>query len=68
MKYDITKPVSPKMPKLGKGLISHFCVEFSGNKGQLGLLAEAICRDTPCERLFLMLFLYARLVRLSSTP
>lgn len=93
MKYDITKPVPPKMPTLGKGLevvklllsqttksmhealapmvfaplgahccgcefmypsgvwmepcglISHLCAEFSGNKGQLGLLAEAICRD-----------------------
>ena len=27
------------------GLIAHLCAEFSGNKGQLGLLAEAICRD-----------------------
>ena len=93
MKYDITKPVRPKMPKLGKGLesvnlllsqvsklmheplaplvfpslgahvngcefmypsgiwmepcglIAHLCAEFSGNKGQIGLLAEAICRD-----------------------
>ena len=93
MKYDITKPVRPKMPRLGKGLevlnlilsqaskpmreplapmvfaslgshangcefmypsgvwmepcglMAHLCAEFSGNKGQLGLLAEAICRD-----------------------
>ena len=93
MKYDITKPVRPKMPKLGKGLeaisllqsqasktmyeplapmyfpslgahvagcefmypsgewkepcglIGHICADFSGNKGQVGLLAEAICRD-----------------------
>ena len=93
MKYDITKPVRPKMPKLGRGLesvnlllsqvsksmheplaptvfpslgahvngcefmypsgvwmepcglIAHICAEFSGNKGQLGLLAEANCRD-----------------------
>ena len=93
MKYDITKPVRPMMPKPGKGLeivkllqsqvsksmhdplapmvfaslgahvsgcefmypsgawmepcglIAHICAEFSGNKGQLGLLAEAICRD-----------------------
>ena len=93
MRYDITKPVRPKMPKPGKGLeivkllqsqvsktmheplaptyfpslgahingcefmypsgvwmepcglIAHLCAEFSGNKGQLGLLAEAICRD-----------------------
>ncbi len=27
------------------GLIAHICAEFSGNKGQLGLLSEAICRD-----------------------
>ena len=93
MKYDITKPWRPKMPKLGKGLeivklllsqvskdmyeplapmpfpslgahvsdcefmypsgawmepcglMAHICAEFSGNKGQVGLLAEAICRD-----------------------
>ena len=93
MKYDITKHVRPKRPRLGKGLepivlfesqvsktmrepldpmffpplgahvngcefmypsgvwmepcglIGHLCAEFSGNKGQLGLLAEAICRD-----------------------
>ena len=93
MKYDITKPVRPMMPRLGKGLeavnlllsqaskpmreplapmvfpslgahvngcefmypsgvwmepcglMAHLCGEFSGNKGQLGLLAEANCRD-----------------------
>jgi hypothetical protein len=89
MKYDITKTMRPKMPKLGKGLeavnlllsqvskpmheplaptvfpslgahvngcefmypsgiwmepcglIAHLCAEFSGNKGQVGLLADA---------------------------
>lgn len=93
MKYDITKPERPKMPKLGKGLeavklllsqtsklmheplapmvfpslgahvngceflypsrawmepcglIAHLCADFSGNKGQVGLLADANCRD-----------------------
>ena len=93
MRYDITKSIRPKMPRLGKGLevvklllsqtsknmhealaptifpslgahsngcefmypsgvwmepcglMTHLCAEFSGNKGQLGLLAEANCRD-----------------------
>lgn len=93
MRYDITKPMPPMMPTLGRGLetvrillsqsskqmhealapmifpslaahvsgcefqypsgvwmepcglIAHLCAEFSGNKGQLGLLTEAVCRD-----------------------
>ena len=27
------------------GLMAHLCADFSGNKGQLGLLADAVCKD-----------------------